>query len=130
MNKIISKIFKRKNNKLNQYPCNCYLQNALYFIENKEYNEAYSEICWAIIKSGDKLTEEQENRFKDINKKHCKKSNANDANVTTIEKDIEKVEELIRKCDNCKLTECINCEISWTEVAAIRRIIDNYKNNM
>ena len=67
MNKIINKIFKRENNKLNQYPCNVYLQNALRFITEKEYDTAYSEICWAIIKSGGKLTEEQEKIFKDIN---------------------------------------------------------------
>ena len=67
MGKIISKIFKRKDNKLNQYPCNVYLQNALQFIEAREYVTAYSEICWAIIKSGGKLTEEQEKIFKNIN---------------------------------------------------------------
>ena len=69
MDKVINKIFKRKDNKLNQYPCNVYLQNALYFIENKEYDIAYSEICWAIIKSGGKLTEKQENIFRDIDKR-------------------------------------------------------------
>lgn len=46
----------------------------------------------------------------------------------SIEEDIKKAEELIKKCDKCKLTECINCEISWTEIASIRRIIDNYRN--
>ena len=64
---ITNKIFKRKDdkdNKLNQYPCNVYLQNALRFITEKEYDTAYSEICWAIIKSGGNLTEEQEKIFK------------------------------------------------------------------
>ena len=67
MGKIISKIFKRKDNKLNQYPCNVYLQNALRFITEKEYDTAYTEICWVIIKSGGKLTKEQEKIFKKIN---------------------------------------------------------------
>lgn len=59
-------IFKRKDNKLNQYPCDVYLCNALRFIEDKKYDTAYSEICWAIIKSGGKLTEKQEKIFKNI----------------------------------------------------------------
>lgn len=66
MDKIINKIFKRKDNELNQYPCNVYLRNALQFIEKRKYDEAYSEICWAIIKSGGKLTKEQEKIFKNI----------------------------------------------------------------
>lgn len=66
MDKIINKIFKRKDNELNKYPCSVYLQNALRFITEKEYDTAYSEICWAIIKSGGKLTEEQEKIFKNI----------------------------------------------------------------
>ena len=69
---IINKIFKRKDNKLNQYPCNVYLQNALRYIVNKEYGTAYTEICWAIIKSGGKLTKEQEIIFKYINKEEIK----------------------------------------------------------
>ena len=64
--KILNKLFKINDNKLNQYPCSVYLQNALRFITEKEYDTAYSEICWAIIKSGGKLTEEQEKTFKNI----------------------------------------------------------------
>lgn len=45
----------------------------------------------------------------------------------SIEEDILKSEKLIKKCDECKLNECINCEISWTEIDLIRRIVDNYK---
>ncbi len=67
MGKIINKIFKRKDNKLNQYPCDAYLCNALQFIKDGKYYTAYSEICYAIIKSGGKLTEEQEKIFKNIN---------------------------------------------------------------
>lgn len=69
MNKIINKILKRKDKKLNQYPCNVYLQNALQFIEDGRSDKAYTEICWAIIKSGVKLTKDQEEIFKELNKK-------------------------------------------------------------
>lgn len=57
-------------------------------------------------------------------------NNGNDTNVGSIENSIEdilKSEKLIKKCDECKLNECINCEISWTEIDLIRRIVDNYK---
>lgn len=41
--------------------------------------------------------------------------------------DIEKVENLIKRCDECKLKECINCETDWTEITSIKRIVDSYK---
>ena len=41
----------------------------------------------------------------------------------SIEKDIKQVESLIKKCDGCKLNECINCEINWTEIQSIKNII-------
>lgn len=44
-----------------------------------------------------------------------------------MEQDIEKVENLIKKCDECKLKECINCEISWSEVQAIKRLYEENK---
>ena len=44
-----------------------------------------------------------------------------------MKKDIEKVENLIKKCDECKLKECINCEISWSEISSVRRLVDKYK---
>lgn len=59
---------KRKDDGLNKYPCNIYLRNALKAIKEKEYDFAYSEICWAIIKSGGKLTEEQEKHLKELQK--------------------------------------------------------------
>lgn len=74
MSKIINKIFKRKDKKLSQYPCNIYLQNALQFIEDGRSDKAYTEICWAIIKSGVKLTEEQEEIFKNINEVNMNES--------------------------------------------------------
>lgn len=42
-------------------------------------------------------------------------------------KDIQEVDKLIKKCDECKLNECINCKISWTEVVSIKKITDEYK---
>ena len=42
-------------------------------------------------------------------------------------KDIQEVDKLIKKCDECKLNERINCEISWTEVVSIKKITDEYK---
>lgn len=35
---------------------------------------------------------------------------------------------LIEKCDNCKLNECINCEISYTEVQEIKKLVDRVKD--
>lgn len=39
---------------------------------------------------------------------------------------IKIIEKLINRCEECKLKECINCEISWTEVEAIKKL---YKAN-
>ena len=47
--------------------------------------------------------------------------------VNKMKQDIEKIENLIKKCDKCKLKECINCEISWNEVQAIKRFHKAYK---
>lgn len=47
--------------------------------------------------------------------------------VNKMKQDIEKIENLIKKCDKCKLKECINCEISWDEVQAIKRFHKAYK---
>nr|DAH37193.1 MAG TPA: hypothetical protein [Caudoviricetes sp.] len=41
-------------------------------------------------------------------------------------KDIQRIKKLIKKCDDCKLNECINCGISWSEVSTIRRLLDAY----
>lgn len=40
---------------------------------------------------------------------------------------IEKIENLIKRCDECKLKECINCETNYTEITSIKRIVDSYK---
>ena len=54
------------NNKINSYPCSDYLHNALRFIEQGNADVAYDEICYAIIKSGGKLTENEEEYRKKV----------------------------------------------------------------
>ena len=31
-----------------------------------------------------------------------------------------KIQEMIKKCDECKLPECIQCEYSWSDVQEIK----------
>ena len=63
-------MFKRKKHKycspkkLREYPCDVYLKNALSFISQGDNNDAYAEICWAILKSGGEWTDEQRKTFK------------------------------------------------------------------
>lgn len=66
--------YDKKDSKLNQYPCNIYLQNALRFIAKKQYDVAYSEICYAIMKSGVRLTKEQDETLTRIIVKRMKES--------------------------------------------------------
>ena len=44
-----------------------------------------------------------------------------------MEEDIKRIESLIKKCNECKLKECINCEISWNEVQAIENILKKHQ---
>lgn len=37
------------------------------------------------------------------------------------------IENLIKKCKECKLNECINCEISWTEIQEIKKLVARVK---
>ena len=62
------KIFaKNKNNAINQkistYPCVAFLHNALRFILENKTDVAYTEICYAIMKSGEELTETEKAEF-------------------------------------------------------------------
>ena len=52
--------------KLREYPCDVYLKNALSFISEGDTNSAYTEICWAIMKSGGELTDEQRKIFREL----------------------------------------------------------------
>lgn len=44
------------------------------------------------------------------------------------EVEIDKLEKLIDRCNECKFATCENCEINWTEVQAIKGLLDLYKN--
>jgi len=52
-----------KKNPLAEYPCADYLHNALRLLEEKSYKNAYTEICYAIAKSGGELTQHEKNIF-------------------------------------------------------------------
>ena len=64
----MNNMFKRIKNKcatklLNQYPCDIYLKNALHFISIEQPSDAYEEICYAIIRSGGELSDEERRTF-------------------------------------------------------------------
>lgn len=61
---------KEKDKIFSEYPCSDYLHNALRFIMNNKADVAYEEICHALIRSGDKLSEEEEKIFKEIQDKY------------------------------------------------------------
>ena len=52
------KKIKKQNKKIGEYPCVDYLHNALRFIKDNKLNQAYEEICFAILKSDGILTKE------------------------------------------------------------------------
>ena len=54
---------KAINQKLSTYPCVNYLHNALRFILENKTDVAYSEICYAIVRSGAELTETEKQEF-------------------------------------------------------------------
>ena len=47
-------------------PCVDYLHNALRFIKDNKLNQAYEEICFAILKSNGILTKEEQGNFENI----------------------------------------------------------------
>lgn len=53
-------LFEDKNKVFNDYPCSDYLHNALHFISQGKTDAAYDEICHAIIRSGGKLTKDEQ----------------------------------------------------------------------
>ena len=62
------KIFaKNKNKAINQkistYPCVAFLHNALRLILENKTDVAYTEICYAIMKSGADLIEKEKEEF-------------------------------------------------------------------
>lgn len=42
------------------------------------------------------------------------------------EVEIDKLEKLIDRCNECKFATCENCEINWIEVQAIKGLLDLY----
>ena len=60
---IFAKLERKKRKdadaKYSDYPCSDYLHNALYFIQYDKSSVAYEEICHALIRSGDALTENE-----------------------------------------------------------------------
>lgn len=44
-----------------------------------------------------------------------------------MEKDIKRIENLIKRCNQCKLNECITCDICWSEVQAIENLLKRNK---
>ena len=63
-------IAKNKNKAINQkistYPCVDFLHNALRFILENKTDVAYTEICYAIMKSGADLIETEKEEFDKI----------------------------------------------------------------
>lgn len=53
----------KRNKKFSQYPCEDYLHNALRFLQGGANCGAYTAICWALIKSGAELNEEEKKVF-------------------------------------------------------------------
>lgn len=46
-----------------------------------------------------------------------------------MEEEIKELQKLINRCEECWLKECINCEINWTQVQAIKKIVSAYKED-
>lgn len=40
---------------------------------------------------------------------------------------VERLEQLVERCNQCELEECINCEICWSEVKEIEKLLKRYK---
>lgn len=59
---------KKKTGPLSRYPCDSYLHNALQFISEGDYENAYTEICYSILKSGGSLSEKENKKFKKYTK--------------------------------------------------------------
>lgn len=49
---------KSKDRIFSEYPCADFLHNALHFLARNKPEVTYGEICYALLKSGNKLTDE------------------------------------------------------------------------
>ena len=45
-----------------------------------------------------------------------------------MEEDIKRIEYLIERCNECKTNACITCDICWSEVQAIKELLERYKH--
>lgn len=45
-----------------------------------------------------------------------------------MEEELKRVECLIERCNQCKLNACISCDICWSEVQAIKELLEQYKH--
>lgn len=52
-----------KKETIDKYPCVDYLHNALRALSNGKVDSAYREICWALSKAGEELSEEEKVKF-------------------------------------------------------------------
>ena len=54
---------KSKDRIFSEYPCADFLHNALHFLARNKPEVTYGEICYALLKSGNKLTDEEPGSF-------------------------------------------------------------------
>lgn len=59
-----------KDDMLSQYPCNVHLHNALRFIQQNKPDVAYEDICHAILRSGDELSDKEKEIFLSIKEQY------------------------------------------------------------
>lgn len=45
-----------------------------------------------------------------------------------MEEDKKRIENLIERCKQCKLNACITCDICWSEVQAIEKLVEDNNN--
>lgn len=59
---------KSKDRIFSEYPCADFLHNALHFLARNKPEFTYGEICYALLKSGNKLTDEEQKIFDNYRK--------------------------------------------------------------
>lgn len=59
---------KSKDRIFSEYPCADFLHNVLHFLARNKPEVTYGEICYALLKSGNKLTDEEQKIFDNYRK--------------------------------------------------------------
>lgn len=59
---------KSKDRIFSEYPCADFLHNALHFLARNKPEVTYGEICYVLLKSGNKLTDEEQKIFDNYRK--------------------------------------------------------------